>query len=66
MPRKIQPLRLTHHEFAQFYGEICDVFYREHAGIPDDDPFHHTSEVSRRFAMKLVDRLANEGYLEYR
>jgi hypothetical protein len=66
MKRPKQPLRLTHHEFAEFYGELCDVMCRDLLGISDGDPFHHTSDEARRVSMLVVDRLADCGYLEYR
>lgn len=59
-------IRLNHHEFADFYGHLCDVIEREILKIPDSDPFSHTSKEARALSMKLVDRLAAEGYLEYR
>ena len=61
-----KPLRLAHHEFADFYAELCDVMCREQLGIPDDDPFQHTSPEARRVALAIETRLANNGYLEYR
>lgn len=60
------PLRLTHKQFAEVYGELCDVICREDLNISDEDPYHHTSDVARRKAMAIVDRLTNVGYLEYR
>lgn len=61
----IKALRLNHQEFAEFYGELCDAIYRhDHPML--DDSFHHTSKESRELALKLADRLANCGYLEYK
>lgn len=59
-------LRLTHHEFADFYGELCDVIYRRDVGLAADGPLRHTSPLAREKAMEIVTRLADTGYLEYR
>jgi hypothetical protein len=65
MPKQ-KTLRLTHHEFAEFYGELCDVICRKDLNIPNDDPFSHTSPLAREVALLIVDRLASAGWLEYR
>ncbi len=60
------PLRLTHRQMPDFFSLLCDVVERDMLGIPDDDPFMHTSTEARDLALKIEERLANEGYLEYR
>lgn len=66
MEKKRPCLRLTHHEFADFYGELCDIVYREDASLPEGAPYYHTSSEARRKALAIVNRLADTGYLEYR
>lgn len=61
-----KPLRLTHHEFAEFYSELCDAIYCDEVGLTPAGSFHHTSAEARRKAMVVVDRIADAGYLEYR
>ncbi len=62
----MKAIRLTHHEFAAFYGELCDVLTRYMLNIPEDDSLRHTCSEARKVALQVVDRMANEGYLEYR
>jgi hypothetical protein len=62
----LKAMRLTHHEYAEFYNELCDVICREDLHIPDEDPFRHTSSEARRKALNICKRLALAGYLEYR
>jgi hypothetical protein len=66
MKKSFQPLRLSHTEFADFYGHLCDIICRDDLGIPETDENNHTSKHARTVAMDICDRLANEGWLEYR
>lgn len=63
---KIKPLRLNHHQFAEFYANLCDVVYRDDAHLEPYDDFMHTSLHARKVALEIADRLAMAGYLEYR
>ena len=58
-------LRLNHHEFADFYSELCDVICRHDLGLEEGDGLRHTSAYARKVALLIVERLANEDYLQY-
>lgn len=62
--RAATPRRLSAEEQTELYSDLCDAVCREALGIPDDDPFKHTSDVSRATANRIMRVLVNRGLLD--
>lgn len=48
---------------TELYSELCDIICRDLLNISDDDPYQHTSDVSRRIARKILERLRDNDLL---
>jgi hypothetical protein len=50
--------KLSFDQDINLYADLCDAVCREALGIPDDDPFCHTSDLSRATANRIMAVLA--------
>lgn len=48
-------------DLAELFGDVCDAAARPLYGIPDDDPFGHTSSMAREIAGRVLDVLARHS-----
>jgi hypothetical protein len=55
--------KLSFNEESELYADLCNVICRDQLGIPEDDPFSHTSDAAREVASEIMEVLTRHDLI---